>query len=117
MELDRNTPLLPVPRGSPPSLPSLDRQLLFDSSQYNIPQTDPEHEDTTNKEDCEYHHICHLQKCIEGTKIVVDYEQVLRSLLPRVPMTAKGVFLSASCVVIVIKIARYQAENAYPSPV
>lgn len=26
--------------------------------------------------------------------LVVDYEQVLRSLLPRVPMTAKGAFFS-----------------------
>ncbi|KAF8443136.1 hypothetical protein L210DRAFT_3534925 [Boletus edulis BED1] len=71
VELDRNIPLLSVPKGSPPPLPSLDRFTL-ESPLHNTPQTDPEHGDTpTIKE--EY------------------YEQVLRSLLPRVPMTAKGV--------------------------
>ncbi|KAF8551283.1 hypothetical protein OG21DRAFT_298316 [Imleria badia] len=72
VELDRNTPLLPVPKGSPPLLPSLDPQFSFDSLPHNTLQTDPEHGDTTTIKE-EY------------------YEQVLRCLLPRVPMTAKDV--------------------------
>ncbi|KAH0831874.1 hypothetical protein J3R83DRAFT_12745 [Lanmaoa asiatica] len=74
VELDRNTPLLPVPNRSPPPLPSLDQQFTFNSPLHGPAQMDPGHGDAlTIKE--EY------------------YEQVLRSLLPRVPMTAKGAYL------------------------
>ncbi|KAG8214427.1 hypothetical protein J3R82DRAFT_9449 [Butyriboletus roseoflavus] len=72
VELDRNTQLLPVPKGSPPPIPSLDRQPTSNSPLHNTPHPDPEHgEAPTIKEE--------------------HYEQVLRSLLPRVPMTAKDV--------------------------
>ncbi|KAG6331932.1 hypothetical protein ID866_7158 [Astraeus odoratus] len=68
IELDRNTPLLPTPNGNPPSLPSLDRVVSgLDASAYPV----------------------------SGSSAMVGqsdqpYERTLRSLLPKVPMTAKG---------------------------
>ena len=50
VELDRNIPLLPVPKGSPPPLSSLDR-LSFDSPLHSIPQSYAGHGDTPATKD------------------------------------------------------------------
>ncbi|KAI5986108.1 hypothetical protein EDD15DRAFT_2299019 [Pisolithus albus] len=70
VEVDRNVTLLPVPNGAPPPLPSLDRQLGPDSFT--------------------------AHPGLPGSRASIGpnefpYEQILRSLLPRAPMTAKDV--------------------------
>ncbi|KAF9220871.1 hypothetical protein BS17DRAFT_286876 [Gyrodon lividus] len=76
VELDRNVPLLPAPKGNPPPLPSLDRDFDFPVGRYNISRPDSSEDRNITTGTC--------------------YEQVLRSLLPRVPMTAKDVKLRAN---------------------
>lgn len=70
VEVDRNVTLLSVPNGAPPPLPSLDRQLGPDSFT--------------------------AHPGLPGSRASMGpnefpYEQILRSLLPRAPMTAKDV--------------------------
>ncbi|KIK98769.1 hypothetical protein PAXRUDRAFT_133494 [Paxillus rubicundulus Ve08.2h10] len=73
VELDRNAPFLPAPKGNPPPLPSLDRDFPVGSSQRISAQPD-------------------LSGNRSLTTVIEErYEQVLRGLLPRVPMTAKDV--------------------------
>ncbi|KAH7885533.1 hypothetical protein F5I97DRAFT_1928904 [Phlebopus sp. FC_14] len=72
VELDRNTPLLPEPREAPPSLPSLDRYSTPNASQNVTSELSPENTSPAATSES-------------------GHETILRSLLPRVPMTAKGV--------------------------
>ncbi|KIJ64656.1 hypothetical protein HYDPIDRAFT_40390 [Hydnomerulius pinastri MD-312] len=71
VELDRNAPLLPAPKGNSPSLPSLDRNFTTGPFLTVTSQSDS------------------LGNGSGLTASGDSYEQVLRNLLPRVPMTIK----------------------------
>lgn len=84
VELDRNATLLPVVDGNPPPLPPLDRELSV-----NYTTCEPIG-GANNVMPDEYSKDDFPSVSTVTYRIGTAYESILRTLLPRVPMTAKG---------------------------